>query len=178
MPARRGDCGRDARGGRAPAGLVDGCRPQPSVVTIAGEPAAVVEAAVRGAGKAVELIDLTRQQGVHPRIGAADVIPFVPVSGHQAGAVRAAGPAGGPGDLAAVRRAGVFLRGGGGAAGPGQSGRRAAGPVRGAAGAVRKGSVAAARPGRAGTASDRRRLRRGRAQVPGGLQHLFRFVRT
>jgi glutamate formiminotransferase len=52
-----------------------------SVVTIAGEPAAVVEAAVRGAGKAVELIDLTRQQGAHPRIGAADVIPFVPVSG-------------------------------------------------------------------------------------------------
>ena len=52
-----------------------------SVVTIAGEPGAVVEAAVRGAGKAVELIDLTRQQGVHPRIGAADVIPFVPISG-------------------------------------------------------------------------------------------------
>lgn len=52
-----------------------------SVVTIAGEPNAVVEAAVRGAGKAVELIDLTRQQGEHPRIGAADVIPFVPVSG-------------------------------------------------------------------------------------------------
>ncbi len=52
-----------------------------SVVTIAGEPAAVVESAVRGAGKAAELIDLTRQQGVHPRIGAADVIPFVPVSG-------------------------------------------------------------------------------------------------
>ena len=52
-----------------------------SVVTIAGEPAAVVEAAVRGAGKAVELIDLTRQQGVHPRIGAADVIPFVPIKG-------------------------------------------------------------------------------------------------
>jgi glutamate formiminotransferase len=52
-----------------------------SVVTIVGEPGAVVEAAVRGAGKAVELIDLTRQQGVHPRIGAADVIPFVPVRG-------------------------------------------------------------------------------------------------
>jgi glutamate formiminotransferase / 5-formyltetrahydrofolate cyclo-ligase len=52
-----------------------------SVVTIAGEPSAVVEAAVRGVGKAVELIDLTRQQGVHPRIGAADVIPFVPVTG-------------------------------------------------------------------------------------------------
>jgi len=52
-----------------------------SVVTIAGEPEAVVEAAVRGAGKAAELIDLTKQTGVHPRIGAADVIPFVPVSG-------------------------------------------------------------------------------------------------
>ncbi len=52
-----------------------------SVVTIAGVPSAVVEAAVRGVGKAVELIDLTRQQGAHPRIGAADVIPFSPVSG-------------------------------------------------------------------------------------------------
>ncbi|MGH9600339.1 MAG: glutamate formimidoyltransferase [Terracidiphilus sp.] len=52
-----------------------------SVVTIAGDPAAVVESAVRGVGKAAELIDLTRQQGVHPRIGAADVVPFVPVSG-------------------------------------------------------------------------------------------------
>jgi len=52
-----------------------------SVVTIAGSPDAVVEAAVRGAGKAAELIDLTKQSGAHPRIGAADVIPFVPVSG-------------------------------------------------------------------------------------------------
>ena len=52
-----------------------------SVVTIAGTPAAVVEAAIRAAGKAAQLIDLTRQTGVHPRIGAADVIPFVPVSG-------------------------------------------------------------------------------------------------
>lgn len=50
-----------------------------SVVTIAGAPAAVIESAVRGAGKAAELIDLTTQRGVHPRIGAADVIPFVPV---------------------------------------------------------------------------------------------------
>jgi len=50
-----------------------------SVVTIVGRPAAVVESAVRGAGRAAELIDLTTQEGVHPRIGAADVIPFVPV---------------------------------------------------------------------------------------------------
>src|SRR5580704_6511195 len=52
-----------------------------SVVTIAGAPAAVLESAVRGVGKAVELIDLTSQEGLHPRIGAADVVPFVPVSG-------------------------------------------------------------------------------------------------
>ncbi len=52
-----------------------------SVVTIAGPPAAVIESAVRGAGRAAELIDLTKQEGVHPRIGAADVIPFVPVAG-------------------------------------------------------------------------------------------------
>jgi glutamate formiminotransferase len=52
-----------------------------SVVTIAGPPGAVVEAAVRAAGRAAALIDLTAQRGVHPRIGATDVIPFVPVSG-------------------------------------------------------------------------------------------------
>jgi glutamate formiminotransferase len=52
-----------------------------SVVTIAGPAAAVLEAAVRGVGQAAQSIDLTRQTGVHPRIGAADVVPFVPVSG-------------------------------------------------------------------------------------------------
>jgi glutamate formiminotransferase len=52
-----------------------------SVVTIAGSPDAVVEAAIRAVGKAAHLIDLTEQSGVHPRIGAADVVPFVPVKG-------------------------------------------------------------------------------------------------
>jgi glutamate formiminotransferase len=52
-----------------------------SVVTIAGSPAAVIAAAVRSVGQAAELIDLTKQSGVHPRIGAADVVPFIPVSG-------------------------------------------------------------------------------------------------
>ena len=52
-----------------------------SVVTFAGRAEAVVEAAFRGVAKAVELIDLTRHTGVHPRIGAADVVPFVPVEG-------------------------------------------------------------------------------------------------
>ncbi len=52
-----------------------------SVITFAGRAEAVVEAAFRGVAKAVELIDLTRHSGVHPRIGAADVVPFVPVEG-------------------------------------------------------------------------------------------------
>jgi len=52
-----------------------------SVVTVAGEPEGVREAAVRAVGKAAELIDLTRQTGAHPRIGATDVVPFVPIDG-------------------------------------------------------------------------------------------------
>jgi glutamate formiminotransferase/formiminotetrahydrofolate cyclodeaminase len=52
-----------------------------SVVTFAGSPQAVATAAVRGVAKAVELIDISRHTGVHPRIGAADVVPFVPVAG-------------------------------------------------------------------------------------------------
>lgn len=51
------------------------------VVTLAGEPEAVAEAAMRGVGKAAELIDLTKHTGAHPRVGAADVVPFIPVEG-------------------------------------------------------------------------------------------------
>jgi len=52
-----------------------------SVVTLAGEPEPVAEAALRGVGKAAELIDLRQHRGEHPRIGATDVLPFVPVEG-------------------------------------------------------------------------------------------------
>ena len=52
-----------------------------SVITIVGSKEAVAEAALRGVGKAAELIDLTRHQGAHPRIGAADVVPFAPIEG-------------------------------------------------------------------------------------------------
>ncbi|KAF0107817.1 MAG: glutamate formiminotransferase / formiminotetrahydrofolate cyclodeaminase [Anaerolineaceae bacterium] len=52
-----------------------------TVVTFAGPPAAVEEAAFRGIQKAAELIDLDRHTGTHPRIGATDVVPFVPLSG-------------------------------------------------------------------------------------------------
>jgi glutamate formiminotransferase / formiminotetrahydrofolate cyclodeaminase len=51
------------------------------VVTLAGEPEAVAEAALRGVGKAMELIDLNVHSGAHPRVGAADVIPFIPIHG-------------------------------------------------------------------------------------------------
>jgi glutamate formiminotransferase / formiminotetrahydrofolate cyclodeaminase len=51
------------------------------VITLAGEREAVQEAAIRGVGKASELIDLTRHQGAHPRLGAADVVPFIPIEG-------------------------------------------------------------------------------------------------
>src|SRR5580658_6917836 len=54
-----------------------------SVVTIAGEPDAVAEAALRGVGKAAELIDLTQHSGAHPRMGATDVVPFIPVEGRS-----------------------------------------------------------------------------------------------
>lgn len=52
-----------------------------SVLTFVGPPQAVAAAAFRAVEKAAELIDLTRHQGAHPRIGAADVVPFVPVEG-------------------------------------------------------------------------------------------------
>ena len=52
-----------------------------SVVTLAGEPEPVAQAALRGVGKAAELIDLRHHRGEHPRIGATDVLPFVPVEG-------------------------------------------------------------------------------------------------
>jgi glutamate formiminotransferase/formiminotetrahydrofolate cyclodeaminase len=52
-----------------------------SVITLAGEPDAVSEAALRGIGKAKELIDLTKHSGAHPRVGATDVVPFIPIEG-------------------------------------------------------------------------------------------------
>jgi glutamate formiminotransferase / formiminotetrahydrofolate cyclodeaminase len=51
------------------------------VITLAGERDAIQEAVIRGVGKAAELIDLTRHQGAHPRMGAADVVPFIPIDG-------------------------------------------------------------------------------------------------
>lgn len=52
-----------------------------SVITFVGEPEAVVEGAFRGAARAAELINLEEHRGDHPRLGATDVIPLVPISG-------------------------------------------------------------------------------------------------
>lgn len=52
-----------------------------SVVTIIGPPQAVVEAAFQGIAKAAQLIDMDHHRGGHPRMGATDVVPFVPVRG-------------------------------------------------------------------------------------------------
>lgn len=52
-----------------------------SVITMAGDPGTIVEAAVRAAATAVELIDLTQHRGEHPRMGAIDVLPFIPLRG-------------------------------------------------------------------------------------------------
>ena len=66
-----------------------------SVITFAGDNAAVIEGAVRGVVEAAKLIQLPEHQGVHPRVGAADVVPFIPMEGAtMADAVAAAHQAG------------------------------------------------------------------------------------
>jgi len=52
-----------------------------SVITLVGEREAIQEAAIRGVGRAAESIDLNVHQGAHPRMGAADVVPFIPIDG-------------------------------------------------------------------------------------------------
>src|SRR5207249_3852100 len=67
--------------GAAVLGQTSDCDHNRSVITFAGAPAAVAEAAFRGIESAVALIDMNRHDGVHPRVGAADVVPLVPVAG-------------------------------------------------------------------------------------------------
>ncbi len=52
-----------------------------SVITLVGERDAIQEAAILGVGKAAELIDLNSHEGAHPRMGATDVVPFIPIEG-------------------------------------------------------------------------------------------------
>ncbi len=55
------------------------------VITLVGEREPIQEAAIRGVGKAAELIDLNAHQGAHPRMGATDVVPFIPIEGASIG---------------------------------------------------------------------------------------------
>lgn len=50
-----------------------------SVMTFAGSPKQVIVAAYKGIIKATELIDMSKHKGIHPRIGASDIVPFVPL---------------------------------------------------------------------------------------------------
>lgn len=52
-----------------------------SVITLVGGREEIQEAAIRGVGKAAELIDLNVHKGAHPRMGATDVVPFIPIDG-------------------------------------------------------------------------------------------------
>jgi len=52
-----------------------------SVVTLVGAPEAALEAAFQGVATAAQLIDMDHHRGAHPRMGATDVVPFVPVQG-------------------------------------------------------------------------------------------------
>ena len=58
------------------------------VVTVVGEPDALKEAVIEAIGIAVELIDLNHHQGQHPRMGAVDVVPFIPIKGCDDGRSR------------------------------------------------------------------------------------------
>jgi len=52
-----------------------------SVITLVGDREPLIEGVLRGIGKAAELIDLTKHTGAHPRMGATDVVPFIPIEG-------------------------------------------------------------------------------------------------
>ncbi len=65
-----------------------------TVLTLAGPPAAVREAILALYAHALDAIDLRQHQGEHPRLGAVDVVPFVPIEGVDDGRLRGPGPGG------------------------------------------------------------------------------------
>ncbi|MDR0939891.1 MAG: glutamate formimidoyltransferase [Mediterranea sp.] len=74
----------DAFRGKEGVKLLDYCSDKDhnrSVVTVVGEPEALGAAVLEAIGRAVELIDLNRHTGQHPRMGAVDVVPFIPIRG-------------------------------------------------------------------------------------------------
>ena len=141
-----------------------------SVLTFAGEPAAVEAAMEAVAAAAIERIDMRQHQGQHPRLGAVDVVPFVPLGETSMAECVDAGaglrcPARG-----ALRGTRLSLRGGGDASGaPRPRGHPAAAVRRPCGGHGRGGRRARLRPGPA--ASDRGRRGGRRPAVPHRLEH-------
>ena len=101
------------------------------VITLVGEREAIQEAAIRGVGKAAELIDLNHHQGAHPRMGAADVVPFIPIERRHARRLRGHGAPRGRRDLEALRHSRVSLRSRGHTARTAESREHSPRPVRG-----------------------------------------------
>ena len=140
------------------------------VITLVGEREAIQEAAIRGVGKAAELIDLNQHQGAHPRMGAADVVPFIPIDGVTIEDCVAMARHVGERDLEALSDSGLSVRGGGGYAGAAESGKHSAGAVRGHSGGHCDQSGAQAGFWRVAGASDGGGDGGGRAQVSDRLQ--------
>ena len=84
-----------------------------SVLTFVGQHEAVGEAAFRSVEAAVRFIDLNQHEGAHPRMGAADVVPFVPLKGDDMPVCVELAHAIGRAHREGARRARVLLRGGG-----------------------------------------------------------------
>ena len=93
-----------------------------TVVTFVGEPEAVLEAAFQGVKKAAEVIDMRNHKGAHPRMGATDVCPLIPIAGITLEECRA-GPSVGQAHRRRVACADLLLRGGCLYAGAPQPGR-------------------------------------------------------
>jgi len=74
-----------AAGGAALLGTDSDADHNRSVITIAGTPEEVIEGAVRGVIAARDAIDLNHHEGAHPRMGATDVVPFIPLAGATSG---------------------------------------------------------------------------------------------
>ena len=135
-----------------------------SVITAIGSPASVEEGAVAAAALALERIDMRRHRGVHPRIGALDVLPFVPLHGiDMAGAAKLAHRA-----AARIARLGIPVYLYGAASKP--RGRGLA--------SIRRGGfeALAARPRRGRAAADLYGRGRGHSGDPAAEAHAHRFV--
>ena len=145
------------------------------VITLVGEREPIQEAAIRGVGKAAELIDLNNHQGAHPRMGATDVVPFIPIDGVT---LMTAWPWRGTWarKSGSVSDSGLSLRSRRGDARAAESGKHSPRPVRRHSRGDCHESRAQARFRRASRASHGRRHSGRRAQISDRLQRLPEYA--